>query len=59
MGDCTFPPLVEVREHPEFHDLMNGQGSLAKMLALAWVASVRKEPAQQASLREVPKRAEH
>ena len=20
--DCTFPPLVEIREHPEFHDLM-------------------------------------
>ena len=22
LGDCTFPPLVEIREHPEFHDLM-------------------------------------
>ena len=21
-GNCTFPPLVEIREHPEFHDLM-------------------------------------
>ena len=20
--DCTFPPLVEIREHPEFHDLI-------------------------------------
>ena len=20
--DCTFPPLVEIREHPQFHDLM-------------------------------------
>ena len=20
--DCTFPPLVEIRQHPEFHDLM-------------------------------------
>ena len=20
--DCTFPPLVEIRENPEFHDLM-------------------------------------
>ena len=22
LGDCTFPPLVEIRESPEFHDLM-------------------------------------
>ena len=21
-GDCTFPPLVEIREHPEFNDLV-------------------------------------
>ena len=21
-GECTFPPLVEIREHPEFHDHM-------------------------------------
>ena len=21
-GDCTFPPLVEIRENPDFHDLM-------------------------------------
>ena len=21
-GDCTFPPLVEIRVNPEFHDLM-------------------------------------
>ena len=21
-GECTFPPLVEIREHPEFHGLM-------------------------------------
>ena len=20
--DCTFPPLLEIRENPEFHDLM-------------------------------------
>ena len=20
--ECTFPPHVEIREHPEFHDLM-------------------------------------
>ena len=22
LWDCTFPPLVEIREHPEFHDLI-------------------------------------
>ena len=22
VGDCTFPPLVEIREHPEFHDFI-------------------------------------
>ena len=22
-GDCPFPPLVEIREYPEFHDLMS------------------------------------
>ena len=22
LGECTFPPLVEIRENPEFHDLM-------------------------------------
>ena len=22
LGECTFPPLVEIRESPEFHDLM-------------------------------------
>ena len=21
-GECTLPPLIEIREHPEFHDLM-------------------------------------
>ena len=21
-GECTFPPIVEIRENPEFHDLM-------------------------------------
>ena len=21
-GECIFPPLVEIRENPEFHDLM-------------------------------------
>ena len=34
--ECSFPPpLVDIRENPEFH----GQGSLAKMLALARMAS--------------------
>ena len=23
LGDCTFPPPVEIREKPEFHDLMS------------------------------------
>ena len=23
LGECTFPPLVEIRESPEFHDLMS------------------------------------
>ena len=22
LGECTFPPLVEIRENPEFQDLM-------------------------------------
>ena len=22
LGECTFPALVEIRENPEFHDLM-------------------------------------
>ena len=22
LGECTFPPLVEIRENPEYHDLM-------------------------------------
>ena len=26
--DCTFPPLVEIREHPEFHDLTEMDKSL-------------------------------
>ena len=39
-GECTFPPLVEIRESPEFHDLMReGQGSLATVFALACLAS--------------------
>ena len=23
-GECPFPPLVEIRGHPEFHDLIDG-----------------------------------
>ena len=23
LWECTFPPLVEIRENPEFHDLMS------------------------------------
>ena len=39
-GKCTFPPLVEIRENPEFHDLMReDKGSLAQVSALAWLAS--------------------
>ena len=31
--DCTFPPLVEIREHPEFHDLMElGKSSWPRCL---------------------------
>ena len=26
--DCTFPPLVEIRENPEFHELMEMDKSL-------------------------------
>ena len=38
--ECTFPPLVEIRENPEFHDLMEMDKSfLASVLALAWVAA--------------------
>ena len=38
--ECTFPPLVEIRENPEFHDLMRmDKGSLASVLTLAWLAS--------------------
>ena len=38
--ECTFPPLVEIRENPEFHDLMReGKGSLAQVSPLAWLAS--------------------
>ena len=35
--ECTFPPLVEIRENPEFHDLMRmDKGHWPRFLALAW-----------------------
>ena len=40
-GECTFPPLVEIRENPEFHDLMrDGKNSLATgvLLGHGWLA---------------------
>ena len=40
LRECTFPPLVEIRVNLEVHDLMReDKGSLAKVLALAWVAT--------------------
>ena len=39
-GECAFPPLVEIREHPEFHDLMRtDKAHWPRCLALAWLAS--------------------
>ena len=38
--ECTFLPLVENRQNPEFHDLMRmDKGALASVLALALLAS--------------------
>ena len=38
--ECTFPPLVEIREDPEFHDLMRkGNAHWPRCLLLAWLAS--------------------
>ena len=40
-GDCTFPPQVEIREHPEFHDLIVvGQVLLASVSLLALVVAI-------------------
>ena len=37
--ECTFPPLVEIRENPEFHDLMRmDKAHWPSCLALAWLA---------------------
>ena len=38
--DCPFPPLVEIRENPEFHDLVReDKAHWPTLLALAWLAS--------------------
>ena len=37
-GECTFPPLVEIRENPEFHDLMRmDKGHLPRCLLWNWL----------------------
>ena len=39
-GECTFPPLVEIRENPEFHDLMReDKAHWPRCLLWAWLAS--------------------
>ena len=38
--DCTFPPLVEIRERPEFHDLIElDKTSCPRCLPLAWLVT--------------------
>ena len=38
--ECTFPPLVEIRENPEFHDLMGmDKVHWPRVSSLAWLAS--------------------
>ena len=38
--ECTFPPLVEIRENPEFHDLMRlDKTRWPRLSSLAWMAS--------------------
>ena len=37
--ECPFPPLVEIRENPEFHDLMRMDKGHWPVLALAWLGS--------------------
>ena len=38
--ECTFPPLVEIRENPEFHDLMRmDKAHWPRCLLLAWVVT--------------------
>ena len=36
-GECTFPPLVEIRESPEFHDLMREDKSHWPRLWHGWL----------------------
>ena len=38
--ECTFPPLVEIREHLEFHDLMRmDKGHWPRCLLWQWLAT--------------------
>ena len=38
--ECPYPPLVEIHENPEFHDLMRMvKTQWPEVLALAWLAS--------------------
>ena len=38
--ECPFPLQVEIREHPEFRDLVEmDKGALAQMFALAWLVA--------------------
>ena len=49
--ECTFPPLVEIRENPEFHDLMREEkahwprcllrAGLTTVTFLSWMVNAR------------------
>ena len=50
--DCTFPPLVEIREHPEFHEIMEMEKSCCPgcLLGHGWLPMPWTEnPAEGAS----------